>query len=339
MTKSQEVQMRNFERMAKFFDGRFRLWIMQEADPENKEWVLPASYFDWRQRTNQPAGTKWTSCPEDEIIRTAKLSDLNKCAKYQRDTNRSFSILFSPALDVQDFYIMLDDVKAGGIEKHKATDKVGRLIIESSPGNYQVWIRLKEALSGEERVELMRAYSPDVNAATAKRSGRMPGFANKKEKYREIGFPWSKLTWVRYGATTPEEIGTVCTRIERPPKPVPVRTYGHKDYVERDHSTICWQDYNRKDDSATDFAFGLALRSSYEWEIRLNCRVNGEIDETEFRRQVEARFDHIAAQVASGIRHGRQDWKAKGGEGSPNVDVYIQRTVNNIMATDLSYEG
>ena len=111
-------------------------------------------------------------------------------------------ILIQPLKDIQPYYLLVDDVDWALIEKqHKQQDgswKAGRMIIETSPSNYQVWIHSEQALSLDEKKYWLKKLCSDPGATPKNRWGRCPGFRNRKEEHKdEINhFPLCRLIWV-----------------------------------------------------------------------------------------------------------------------------------------------
>ena len=85
--------------------------------------------------------------------------------------------------------VLLDDVNAESIIKMKNDDCSPSIIVETSPKNYQVWLRASENPVLQNRLlDLSRIYTDlynaDKNAIGSDRYGRLAGFTNKKEKYK-----------------------------------------------------------------------------------------------------------------------------------------------------------
>jgi len=72
----------------------------------------------------------------------------------------------------------------------------GRMVVESSPGNYQVWVHSENRLSADVKLHWLRKMGSDPGADPRLRWGRCPGFTNRKEKYRTgDSFPYASLLW------------------------------------------------------------------------------------------------------------------------------------------------
>lgn len=311
-----DVQRMVFDKMNRFFSGQFRVLIHQEIGEGINEWVLPVAYFDWKEANGLPATISFHDCPAEILDRPAVISDLAICTKYQRRNDKQYSVLFDPTPSANSHYIMIDDV-----EEEQATlqcdGRPGRLVIESSPGSFQVWFRFVESLSDDQRVELMQKYSPDEAAATAKRGGRFPGFQNRKPKYAESGYKYSKIKWCRFGTTTLEGLDDLVV-YDRPERIKSSREPFNRNYVPK--SNIRWSDYDSTgDNNRTDMSFGLALRNYLE------------LSNPNFDPSV------VAQEVGEGILKGRPEaaWHKKGGintdSGRKNIERYIKMTVNKIM--------
>ncbi len=157
-------------------------------------------------------------------------------------------ILIQPLPKVQPYFLLIDDVDRDILDQHHKSHgkwKSGRMIIESSPENYQVWIHSERFLSLKEKRFWIKRLLSDPGADPNNRWGRCPGFRNRKEKYKNSNghFPLARLVWVdwKHQAKIPNLFphqprgGSVSKKI------------------------ISRSDYTREDDSATDFAFALAL--------------------------------------------------------------------------------
>ena len=122
----------------------------------------------------------------------------------------------------------------------------GRMIIQISPGNFQVWIHLSRFLTLEEKRYWLLKLKSDPSAHPNDRFGRCPGFRNRKLKHRDRngGFPLARLIWVDWKnrADIPKLIS---------PSP-PVGDVCRKNNISR-------RQYERGDESATEFAYAMAL--------------------------------------------------------------------------------
>lgn len=91
--------------------------------------------------------------------------------------------------------ILLDDLDRFTPERMKAAGHDPAVVIETSPGNMQAWIRIGVACSAQIRHEvsrkLARLYGGDPAAVDPHQSGRLAGFTNRKPQYKSgKGFPF-----------------------------------------------------------------------------------------------------------------------------------------------------
>jgi len=156
---------------ARFFDDKCELGIHRKNEKSGKDFVQPMS---------------WNS----KNLKYASFANLNGGNIYMRPVER-------------DKYIMVDDVKPAGLDDHKG--KKGRLIVESSPANYNVWVKLKQATEPEIRRFLQGFYGTDEKANSEMRWGRCPGFTNRNTKpdgsYKhqrpDGSFPFAKVAYMQ----------------------------------------------------------------------------------------------------------------------------------------------
>lgn len=89
-------------------------------------------------------------------------------------------------------FVLLDDVKKSTIERMKTDGYEPAITVETSPNNYQAWVKLApEPLPAEVRQEAAKAlakhYGADTGSADARHYGRLAGFTNPKPKYQIAG--------------------------------------------------------------------------------------------------------------------------------------------------------
>lgn len=88
--------------------------------------------------------------------------------------------------------VLVDDLKLQALERMTAEGFAPAATIETSPGNYQAWVKLSdEPLSTEVRTlaaqELAKHYGGDMNSADSRHYGRLAGFTNQKPKHTRDG--------------------------------------------------------------------------------------------------------------------------------------------------------
>jgi len=215
-------------------------------------------------------------------------------------------ILIQPDHQVEPFYLIADDLNHNLIKKHHKRPggewKPGRMVIETSPGNFQVWIHSDRHLSLEEKRFWLKKLHSDPAADPHHRWGRCPGFFNRKEKYRSSSgrFPLAKLIWVDWLSVV-----HIPRAQRKPPKAISqnriLPTNNHN------HLIMSRLNYNRDNESATDFAYALAL----------------------------ARRNFSKLQIIERISQERIQWNNHQGDSRKNQ--YLERTVSkaiNIIMND-----
>jgi hypothetical protein len=94
---------------------------------------------------------------------------------------------------------ILDDLAQEAIDRLSADGFEPCAVIETSPGNFQAWLKHHQAyettVSTFIAQELARRYQADPSAADWRRFGRLPGFTNCKPKHRQANglFPFVLL--------------------------------------------------------------------------------------------------------------------------------------------------
>lgn len=89
-------------------------------------------------------------------------------------------------------FVLVDDLKPQALERMKADGFASAATIETSPGNYQAWVKLSDKpLSAEIRSiaakELAKAFGGDPNSADSRHYGRLAGFTNQKPEHTRDG--------------------------------------------------------------------------------------------------------------------------------------------------------
>ena len=94
---------------------------------------------------------------------------------------------------------LLDDLSIEAVEKMKADGFHPAVVVETSAGNFQAWVNhgqvLPKELSTRAAKVLANQFGADPSSADWRHFGRLAGFTNRKEKYRnDIGLcPFVKL--------------------------------------------------------------------------------------------------------------------------------------------------
>lgn len=117
---------------------------------------------------------------------------------------------------------LVDDLTSDRIQQMKASGFNPALVVQTSPGNFQAWLKhtatLSRDLSTTAARELATKFEGDRGAADWRHFGRLAGFTNRKEKHRRPDglFPFVLLTehtGVAYGMGE-QFIGGVRSRLE-----------------------------------------------------------------------------------------------------------------------------
>ena len=94
---------------------------------------------------------------------------------------------------------LIDDLKPDAVERMKREGYQPALVVETSPGNFQAWLKHPERLPKEIGTAAARAlaerFDGDRKAADWRHFGRLAGFTNRKPKYQGADgrFPFVRL--------------------------------------------------------------------------------------------------------------------------------------------------
>jgi hypothetical protein len=94
---------------------------------------------------------------------------------------------------------LLDDLQFEGVARMKAEGFSPSVVVETSVGNFQAWVNHGEVLPKELSTRaaklLCNRFGGDPSSADWRHFGRLAGFTNRKEKYRDADglFPFVKL--------------------------------------------------------------------------------------------------------------------------------------------------
>ena len=219
---------------------------------------------------------------------------------------RGYHIYMKPADEGR--FLLLDDIcgKALIHQQDQGRCRSGRLVVETSPENFQVWIKAYRNLSNPEKRYWIRQFNSDPACDPKLRWGRCPGFFNRKAKYRNNKgrYPLSRLIWVDWNTVARIPRVTLAKASDSPEgrKTQSIEPPGIKlSKNSGRRGPICRKDYDRGDESATDFAYVLAL----------------------LRRGVEP--DDIIARLLCE----RTDWTHHNGE--RRQSAYLERTVKKAL--------
>jgi hypothetical protein len=212
----------------------------------------------WRLAVLHPEKGLWTVTPLLHAIPYLQAQNAHGC-----------HILMQPVESSR--YLLADDLPWTTVcRQHRFPDdawKPGRTVLETSPGNFQVWIHSPRPLSLTEKSFWLKKLHSDPAAHPRNRWGRAPGFRNRKEKYRtpQGEYPLARLIWVDWlrCANIPQLLPAKTPPRDPLSHPSPRGAVCHT-------KTISRADYLRPNESQTDFAYTLALlrRGYSNLEIR-----------------------------------------------------------------------
>ena len=136
-------------------------------------------------------------------------------------------IFMRPGAEREPYYLLADDISPVRLtSQHTDVSGVwrsGRMVVETSPGNYQVWIRSRSPLSPEQKLHCLRKLGSDPGAAPRGRWGRMPGYRNRKDKYLTGGeYPLARLIWSDFRRPAYIPVPVISDERVSSPDPFPV---------------------------------------------------------------------------------------------------------------------
>lgn len=105
-------------------------------------------------------------------------------------------IYIRPAEQARHGLVLVDDLSSDDLDAMKQEGREPAAIIETSPKNYQAWVKVaQDAPAGHRGViarELAREYDADPASADSRHYGRLAGFTNRKDKHTSrTGYqPW-----------------------------------------------------------------------------------------------------------------------------------------------------
>jgi len=92
--------------------------------------------------------------------------------------------------------VLVDDLSSDDIDAMKAEGREPALVIETSPKNFQAWVKVADSVPADQRgaiaQQLAHEYDADKASADSRHYGRLAGFTNRKDKYssRQGYQPW-----------------------------------------------------------------------------------------------------------------------------------------------------
>jgi len=212
---------------------------------------------------------------------------------------------------------MVDDLTTDAVLAMKEAGFNPAVIVETSPGNFQAWLKHSERINKEVSTAAARAlaekFGGDRGAADWRHFGRLVGFSNRKGRYFNATtglYPFVRLI---------EAVGSVYPEAER-------FLAGVKSDLEQRHT-------EREHLKSKHFAHAGAIHLGDLKSIdvfRVDCRYGGDGTRVDLAYAVYALSHGASAEdVANTIRS--RDLSHKGNERRQNE--YVERTIKKAMAS------
>lgn len=84
---------------------------------------------------------------------------------------------------------LVDDLTSAGVERMRREGFQPAAVVETSPGNFQAWLKHGQILTTQESTAAARVlaerFDADLNSADWRHFGRLAGFTNRKPKYAD----------------------------------------------------------------------------------------------------------------------------------------------------------
>ncbi|MFY0624307.1 MAG: hypothetical protein JXQ89_21725 [Pelagimonas sp.] len=137
-----------------------------------------------------PKGTSVDVMPSNEI--------LNDLGRLKRGNRGGCHVYIRGPRDADHDLVLLDDISRFTPEKMKASGHDPAVVVQTSPGSIQAWVRLGRPVSAKVRHEVARElaalYGGDRAAVNPHQAGRLAGFTNQKPEHKgPKGFPYVLL--------------------------------------------------------------------------------------------------------------------------------------------------
>lgn len=187
-----------------------------------------------------------------------------------------------PQEGLHDGLIMLDDLPLGTVEKMRVEGFVPAALVETSPQNFQVWLRLSvepipRSLALRATQALGKRYDSDPGAANAGQYGRLAGFRNHKPEHcDDSGFGPYVLCHAAPGKVAAAAQGFLADLERGGPAVAPPATLvvGHQEGEGRGLS-LALETYERKSESIENrFSADLDI-SRLDWMVTLDMLREG----------------------------------------------------------------
>jgi hypothetical protein len=221
--------------------------------------------------------------------------------KLQQCNREGKHIFVRPTLVREPFYLLIDDINKSALKRDHTRDelwKPGRLVIETSPNNLQVWIRSTRPLDLDEKSFWLEKFDSDPGAQPKRRWGRCPGFYNVKRKHMtESGYPWVRIMWAEHSdsAEFPSLDRSAFSQRELQHKKLCQSDQPVPGWI-RKLDPICRETYEKtSDQSRTDFSYILAMLVRGYPEHEIEKRILTE--RKEWENHQNSQFSYIQRSI------------------------------------------
>jgi hypothetical protein len=137
--------------------------------------------------------------PDRTHIKSMKPADIMaELPRFKRANMSGCNIYVRGPRDCDHDLILIDDLSPFTPDRMKAAGHSPAVVVQTSPGNVQAWVRLGRSCSAPVRHEiarqLARLYEGDPGAVDPHQSGRLAGMTNRKPQHRTArGYPYVLL--------------------------------------------------------------------------------------------------------------------------------------------------
>jgi hypothetical protein len=243
--------------------------------------------------------------------------------------------------------VLVDDLKPAALEKMREDGYAPALTVETSPGNYQAWVKLSDKkLSKDVRdmaaKSFAHAYGGDPASAESRHYGRLAGFTNRKQKYTRDGKQPYVLAQDSNGEiakSAPEglrriemALDAVYAKQEQKTRLEAIKE-GPKGYLSQWNPV---QEYQRQAQRLlTQYGKGADL-SRMDWMIATNMAKSGRFKAEEIEKSIRECSPNIESRKAGHIedyakRTAEKAWNA------PEVQTHRQEQARQALAHN--YDG
>ena len=154
---------------------------LQAVENKLPRWVARYSRSGFSSRMRPSAKRSWFREPG---IKSRCCARFHGCGTR---TSRGGNIYIRPKGEHQ--LSLVDDLGRAAVIKMKQSGFTPAVVVETSPGNYQAWLRHPQPLNRELSTATARAlamkFGGDLGAADWRHFGRLAGFTNRKWKYQD----------------------------------------------------------------------------------------------------------------------------------------------------------